>query len=75
MMKKIIITDMQKSDISQALRIWHDQYELYCTCDKTYPNYWRKSTAEKEDFLKGKVESKTAVAARLDNVLIGKLVI
>lgn len=71
MINKIIITGMQQSDIFQALRIWQDQYELYCTGDKAYPGYWRKSTKEMEEFLKKKIEGKTAVAARLDNVLIG----
>lgn len=48
------------------------QYNRYCG-GEAYPDYWRKSTSEIERFLKRKVESGTAIIARLDNNLIGYL--
>lgn len=71
MMNKVIITAMCEQDIPRALRIWREQYDLYCTGDNAYPDYWKKSTREIEEFLRRKIEIKTAFAARLDNELIG----
>lgn len=73
MINKIVISSMQESDISQALKVWQDQYALYCSSDEAYPDYWRKSTREIEEFLKKKIKSKTAIVAKLDDVLIGYL--
>ena len=73
MINKIITSRMQESDISQAVEIWQEQYERYCSSDEAYPDYWRKSTRELEGFLKRKIAGKTAIVAKLDTILIGYL--
>ncbi|HEY9061129.1 MAG TPA: GNAT family N-acetyltransferase [Pseudobacteroides sp.] len=72
MINKIITSRMQESDITQALKIWGEQYGRHCSSE-AYPDHWKKNTREIEEFLKRKVESRTGIVAKLDNSLIGYL--
>lgn len=72
LLNRIIISRMQESDITQALKIWQEQYRCYCS-DKAYPDHWRKSISKIEGFLTSKIESKAVIVAKLDTLLIGYL--
>lgn len=71
MWNKIITCRMQESDITQALGIWQEQYERYCSSDEAYPDYWKSNTGELEEFLRSKVQDATAIVAKLDKAVIG----
>lgn len=73
MINNLITSKMQESDITQAVKIWVEQYERYCSSDKSFPNYWRKNTQKIEGFLNRKVIDGTAIVAKSDNKLIGYL--
>lgn len=73
MISKLITSKMQESDIIQAVKIWVDQYERYCSNDESFPSNWIKSTTGIEGFLRRKVKDKTAIVVKSDNDLIGFL--
>lgn len=73
MIKKLITSKMQESDIAQAIKIWGEQYKLYCSSDESFPSIWTKNTIGIEEFLKRKVEDRTAIVVKSDNNLIGYL--
>lgn len=70
---KLTASRMQESDIIQAVRVWKEQYERYCSSNESYPDYWRKNTRDMETFLKCKVHDRTAITAKLDNEIVGYL--
>lgn len=73
MISKLSTSKMQESEITQAIKIWEQQYERYCSNSKPYPDYWRKGTREIKEFLNRKVQDQTAIVVKLDNKLIGYL--
>lgn len=73
MINKFTISKMQESDITQAIKIWIEQYERYCSSDEAFPYYWRKNTEKMEGFLNRKVLEGTAIVAKSDNKLAGYL--
>lgn len=73
MANKLVTSRMQESDITQVVGIWKEQYERYCRSNESYPDYWRENTRDIEAFLRRKVQSRTAITAKLDNEIIGYL--
>ena len=73
MINKLITSKMQESDIAQVIKIWGEQYKLYCSSDESFPSIWTKNTIGIEEFLKRKVEDRTAIVVKSDNNLIGYL--
>lgn len=72
MISNIKIANMQSSDIHEAIKIWNNQYELYCN-SKDLPTYWKQDSSGMERFLKLKIESKSAFVARVDERILGFL--
>lgn len=73
MLNGVITSRMQESEITDAIKVWRKQHELYCSSNKAFPDYWRNNTREIEVFLNRKVQDGTAIVAKLDNKLIGYL--
>lgn len=71
MWNKFLKCRMQESDITQALKIWQEQYERYCSSDEAYPDHWINDTEELEGFLRSRVQSAAAIVAKLDDTVIG----
>lgn len=63
---------MEREHIAQSVKIWSEQYKLYCK-DKTFPEYWRTNTSDIESFLNEKINNKNAIVALIDNQVAGFL--
>lgn len=72
MINGIKITNMQVLDINEAKEIWNNQYELYCN-DRDFSTYWKEDSSMIEKFLKMKIDSKSAIVAKLDDRVVGFL--
>lgn len=63
---------MQEGDINEAKKIWINQYELYCS-SSDFPTYWKEDNSMIENFLKIKINRKSAIVAKLDERVVGFL--
>jgi len=64
---------MQESDITEAVGIWVQQYELYCGRSDLFPYYWIESTKEIAQFLTKKVTNGAAIVIKSCDKLLGYL--
>lgn len=72
MINGIQICNMQELDINEAKKIWISQYELYCT-NSDFPTHWKEDSSLLENFLRIKIESKSAIVAKYKNRVVGFL--
>ncbi|MCB2297885.1 GNAT family N-acetyltransferase [Clostridium tagluense] len=64
---------MQKKDINKAIKIWTNQYKIYCGNNNNFPTYWGNNINELESFLNNKVANNNAIVAKLDKEIVGFL--
>lgn len=66
-------SSMQKTDINKVIKMWINQYKKYCGDNNDFPAYWGSKTKKIEIFLNNKIESNSAIVAKLDNEIVGFL--
>lgn len=74
MFHSILTSNMQESDIAEAVEIWVEQYKRYCSGYKSFPCSWIKNTSGLTGFLYKKVIDNTAIVVRSNNRLLGLIV-
>ncbi|MGH4122826.1 MAG: GNAT family N-acetyltransferase [Clostridium sp.] len=67
------VSNMQKTDINKAIKIWTDQYKNYCGNNNDFPSYWVNNINELESFLNNKIENNSAIVAKLNKEIVGFL--
>jgi len=67
------VSSMQKIDVEIAIKMWTDQYRKYCGNNNDFPAYWGSNINDIESFLNNKVETNSAIIAKLDNKIVGFL--
>lgn len=71
--KQFMIRKMKEADIDESIKIWVNQYKLYCNDNEAFPVYWQNNTMELEMFLRHKIKNNNAFVAIGDDQILGYL--